>query len=295
MRVALLLVLAVVVVGCESLRAPQTVPPPVSTSGPTDERRQPTPPSPLPEGKGEQRQPNPLTPFPKKEGGAEPNTTDAKSFAVVLSPSPLRGGVGEGLQSQPAPPEDDALSHVTKCLERDDYLSAAAYLEGYVRRHVDQPMFRFQLAEMYLRAAHPAEAKCHLEQFVADAQTGPTALQSHLVTAHIKLREIAISTRDRFGESFHRGVGLVLLVREQDGDPKRDEGFCEEMLCKALRALTEAKEQRLGDSRVRMYLAEVHERTGNRHGASAERAAARADVVSGELTAKERLPLLLRE
>ncbi|VTR92675.1 flp pilus assembly protein : [Gemmata massiliana] len=207
--------------------------------------------------------------------------------------SPSQEARGDGVGS--APVEDDALSHVTKCLERDDYLSAASHLEGYVRRHADQPMFRFQLAEMYLRAAHPAEAKCHLEQFVADAQTGPTALQSHLVTAHIKLREIAISTRDRFGESFHRGVGLVLLVREQDGDPKRDEGFCEEMLCKALRALKEAKEQRPGDSRVRMYLAEVHERTGNRHGAGAERAAARADVVSGELTAKERLPLLLRE
>ncbi|VTR91826.1 iron-sulfur cluster-binding protein : Iron-sulfur cluster-binding protein OS=Rhodopirellula sallentina SM41 GN=RSSM_04547 PE=4 SV=1: DUF1730: Fer4_16: HEAT_2 [Gemmata massiliana] len=46
-------------------------------------------------GRGE-RQPNPLTPFPKKEGGTEP--------PVVLSPSPLRGGVGEGLQAQPPPP-----------------------------------------------------------------------------------------------------------------------------------------------------------------------------------------------
>ena len=37
---------------------------------------------------GEQRQPNPLTPFPKKEGGTE--------SSAVLSPSPFRGGVGEG-------------------------------------------------------------------------------------------------------------------------------------------------------------------------------------------------------
>ncbi|MBP3958286.1 glycosyltransferase family 39 protein [Gemmata sp. G18] len=42
------------------------------------------------EVKGEERQPNPLTPFPKKEGGTEPT--------MVLSPSPLGGGVGEGLQ-----------------------------------------------------------------------------------------------------------------------------------------------------------------------------------------------------
>src|SRR5262245_53466272 len=102
MRVALLLVLAVVVVGCESLRAPQAVPPPVPTSA----------------GQGE-RQPNPLTPFASssagpvsgasrgpatKEGGTEQNTADVKRSAMVLSPSPLRGGVGEGLQPQPTPP-----------------------------------------------------------------------------------------------------------------------------------------------------------------------------------------------
>ncbi|VTS02264.1 pf09594 family protein : Uncharacterized protein OS=Singulisphaera acidiphila (strain ATCC BAA-1392 / DSM 18658 / VKM B-2454 / MOB10) GN=Sinac_3002 PE=4 SV=1: DUF2029: DUF2029 [Gemmata massiliana] len=48
--------------------------------------------------------PNPLTPFPKKEGGTEPNTADTKQSVAVLSPSPFRGGVGEGLQPQPPPP-----------------------------------------------------------------------------------------------------------------------------------------------------------------------------------------------
>ncbi|AMV26995.1 hypothetical protein VT84_21515 [Gemmata sp. SH-PL17] len=38
--------------------------------------------------KGLSAEPNPPTPFPRKEGGAEPS--------LVLSPSPLRGGVGEG-------------------------------------------------------------------------------------------------------------------------------------------------------------------------------------------------------
>ncbi len=46
-------------------------------------------------GRGE-RQPNPLTPFPRKEGGTK--------SSVALSPSPLRGGVGEGLFSEPTPP-----------------------------------------------------------------------------------------------------------------------------------------------------------------------------------------------
>ncbi|WP_162271647.1 ATP-grasp domain-containing protein [Gemmata sp. SH-PL17] len=63
-------------------------------------RAEPTPPSPLPEGKGEQRQPNPLPPFPKKEGGTEPNIQTTASQAPVLSPSPFRGGAGEGLQTR---------------------------------------------------------------------------------------------------------------------------------------------------------------------------------------------------
>ncbi len=40
-----------------------------------------------------ERQPNPPTPFPRKEGGEEP--------PAVLSPSPFRGGVGEGVLSSP--------------------------------------------------------------------------------------------------------------------------------------------------------------------------------------------------
>ncbi len=194
-----------------------------------------------------------------------------------------------------APPEDDPLLRVAMCLERDDHLGAAAHLGTYVRRHPDQPMYRLQLAELYLRSDRTAEAKDHYEQFVADAQSGPAALRMHLVTAHIKLREIAVAAGDRFGEPFHRGVGLLLLVREQDGAKGRDDLFCEEMLCKALAALKEAKQERPGDGRVRVYLAEVHDRAGNRHAADAERAAARADVVSGTLTATERRPLLLGE
>jgi hypothetical protein len=84
----------------------------------------------------------------------------------------------------------------------------------------------------------------------------------------------------------------LLLVREQDGAKGRDDAFCEEMLCKALAALTEAKECKPADARVRVYLAEAHERAGNRGAADAERAAARTDVAAGVLTAPERAALL---
>ncbi len=260
MRVALLLVLAGAVGGCESLRpfAPASAPvkpPPVTA---------------------------PIRVIGKPPEA--PKTSAEVLRASATQPAPVQ-----------SPGEDDPLVLVAQCLERADHLGAAKHLEGYVRQHADQPMFRLQLAELYLRADRTPEAKCHYEWFVADAQAGPITLRAHLVTAHIKLREIAVGTGDQFGEAFHRGVGLLLLVKEQDGAKDRDEAFCEEMLCKAFRALTEAKEQKPGNARARAYLAEVHDRTGNRHAANAERTAARADVVSGALTENERKPLLLRE
>ncbi len=255
MRVALLLGLAFAAGGCESVR-------PAAPPAPT--------------------QPPPVT---------APVRVVGKPAAPKTPVEALRASATQ----PPAPAEEDALVLVAQCLERDDHLGAARHLEGYVRQHADQPMFRLQLAELYVRADRSPEAKCHYERFVTDAQSGPATLRVHLVTAHIKLRDLAVRTGDPFGEAFHRGAGLLLLVKEQDGAKDRDAAFCEEMLCKALRALTEAKEQKPGDARVRVYLVEVHERAGNRHAAGAERAAARADVVTGALTESERAGLLLRE
>jgi hypothetical protein len=157
--------------------------------------------------------------------------------------------------------------------------------------HPEQPLYRLQLAELYLRSNYPFNAKFHYEEFVALAQESP-ALQPHRVTAHIRLMEMAQRSGDRFAELFHRGVGLLLLVKQMDGMKDRDEMFCEEMLCKSLRALTDAKELQPTDPRVRVYLAEVHARAGNRSGAKAERAAVKSSVTSGELTATERKPVL---
>ncbi|MBP3954690.1 SelB C-terminal domain-containing protein [Gemmata sp. G18] len=57
-------------------------------------------------------EPNPLTPFPKKEGGTELNTKTETLQAPVLSPSPLGGGVREGLQAAPhQPPFPSAKGH----------------------------------------------------------------------------------------------------------------------------------------------------------------------------------------
>lgn len=187
---------------------------------------------------------------------------------------------------QPAQPTaaqvvpEDVLVLVAKCLERDDPRGASAHLETYVRAHPDQPLFRLQLAELYLRCERPTEARFHYEGFVADAKGAP-ALVPHLVTGHIRLMEMAQRSGDKFGELYHRGAGLFLLVKSQDADKNRDAQFCEEMLCKALRALTDAKELKPTDPQVRTALAEVLDRTGSRRAASAEREAVRTSVTSG--------------
>ena len=70
---------------------------------------------------------------------------------------------------------------------------------------------------------------------------GPEGVQKYLVHAHTRLLEIGQRMDDPFAESFHRGVGMLILVKEQDKNPDRDDGFCEEMLCKSLRAFNDAR------------------------------------------------------
>ncbi|QJW97319.1 tetratricopeptide repeat protein [Frigoriglobus tundricola] len=234
---------------------------------------------------------------------APPVAPPAPPTVAVKPPDPpkppveiLRASVSQPEPPAPAqPPEDDPLESVARCLERDDWRGAATHLNSYVCAHPDQPLFRLQLAELYLRGARPADARLQYERFIADAQSGPPAIRPYIVTAHIKLMEIAQRSGNRFGELFHRGVGLLLLVEEQDRAANRDEKFCEEMLCKALRALTDAKELKPGDPRVRIYLADALDRTGNRRAAAAERSAARMLLPSSEMTAAERRPMLLGE
>jgi hypothetical protein len=199
---------------------------------------------------------------------------------VAAAPPPVPKPPVEALRAsaqQPALPTvsqvapEDALVLVAKCLERGDHRGAATHLETYVRAHPDQPLFRMQLAELYLRCERSADARFHFEKFVADAE-GVATLAPHVVAGHIKLMELAQRSGDKFGELYHRGAGLVLLVKSQDGAPDRDATFCEEMLCKALRALTDAKELKSADAQVRLRLAEVLDRAGSGRAANAERA-----------------------
>jgi hypothetical protein len=189
----------------------------------------------------------------------------------------------------PAPPEpDDPLTLAARCLQDGDEAAACTHLEAHVRAHPEQVMFRAHLAELLVKLGKDAEARRHFERFVADAGTATGPPRAHRVHCHTRLMEIAQRAEDRFAEVFHRGAGLLLLLQEQDREPAtRDEDFCEEVLCKAMAALREARELRPADPRVRQYLADVYDRAGNRRAAEVERAAARNTAEPGVFTPHE--------
>jgi hypothetical protein len=155
-------------------------------------------------------------------------------------------------------------------------------------------MFRLQLAELLVQTRNDAKAKVHYEQFLVQAQNAAEPIRKYRVHVHTRLMEIGQRGNDPYAERFHRGVGLLSLLQEQDKNPDRDDEFCEEMLCKALRALNEAGELKPGDPRVRVYLAEVYERMGNRRRAATERRAAHLVIVPGGLNPGEQASVLIR-
>jgi predicted Zn-dependent protease len=228
------------------------------------------------------------------ESPGDPPAVAAKSVEV---PKPPLEVLRTSAAQPPLPAEeperepDDALTLAARCIARDDLRGATTHLDAYVRAHPDQPLYRFQLAELYVRSDRPANARFHYEQFTRSAQDAP-ALRPQRVAAHTRLMEMAQRSGDRFGELFHRGTGLLLIVEQMDALEEKDETFCEEMLCKSLRALCDAKKLRPNDPRVRAHLADVYSRTGNTSAARAERAAAKAAATAGELTPTEARPLL---
>lgn len=188
----------------------------------------------------------------------------------------------------PLPPEladADALTLAAESLERGDRSAAAAHLEAHVRRHPDQPMFRAHLAELLWKLDRPADAREHFERFAADAQDAAGPVRGHLVHCHTRLMEIARVADDPGAEAFHRGAGLLRLAEQP--------GAGEEVLCQAVKALTEARDRRPGDARPLAYLALAHERAGNPRAAAAARAVARNATTTAGLTAVERRGLAL--
>lgn len=223
---------------------------------------------------------------------APPQVTAPRVAPVVAKPVPpaapvevLRAAARVPVEPQTAP--YDPLARAAECIARNELVAAVAHLEAHVRAHPDQPLYRLQLADLHTRTANTEAATEHLEHFVCDAQP-VAALRKYLPDAHTKLMGLAQARGDRFAELLHRGAGLLALVAELDAATERDAHFCEEVTCKALRALADAKALKPSDPRARLYLADAYSRSGNAKGAAGERAAARTGAALGELTPTER-------
>lgn len=176
----------------------------------------------------------------------------------------------------------DGLSKAADCLDRGDQRGAAVHLAAHVRAHPDQVMVRAYLAELLFKMKRYDAAAGEFDRFIADAQpmTGPP--HKHLTHCHTRLMAIAEAGRDVFSENLHRGIGLLLLVKEWDADPaRRDEGMAASTLKQAADALREAAAERPTDPRANLYLADVYRRLGQPGPARAALRAVKAGVPCG--------------
>ena len=198
----------------------------------------------------------------------------------ALGCTSLPGGTGLQIGVEPT---DDPLTLAAECLARGDEPAAANHFTAHLRQHPDQLMFRLHLADLLLKLHREKEAQAHYERFIAGAQESSGSPRDRIVHCHTRLMEIAQLADDRFAELLHRGIGLVILTRQETDDLETRE----EILCKAIAALGEAKVLRPTDPRVHVYLAEAHDRAGNRRAADVARAAARNLAAPDAITSSE--------
>lgn len=172
-----------------------------------------------------------------------------------------------------APDDADHLAKAAACIDRGDESAAVPHLSAHVTARPDAVMIRAYLAELLFKLGKDNDSRRHFERFIRDAAGTAGQPGKHLVHCHTRLMEIAKRQDDEHRESLHRGIGLVLLVRQWDAEPDATAPeLAEPTLAKAAAALREAKAARPTDPRADVYLAEVYARLGQ---PSAARAAAR--------------------
>ena len=168
------------------------------------------------------------------------------------SPEPVARG---------ATPNDDGdhLRLAAEHLDRADEAGAVPHLRAHLRRQPDSLMVRAYLGELLLKTGNAEESKLHFEQFTRDAAGASGPAHAHLVHVHTRLMELAGQSDDAFGEQLHRGIGLVLLVRQwAESGAETDAALSERTLVQAVQALKRADTERPGEARVWFYLAEAY-------------------------------------
>lgn len=175
-------------------------------------------------------------------------------------------------------PDPDALALAAACLDRGDEAGALPYLRSHVSAYPDAVMMRAYLAELLLKLGQPQEARTEFERVIQDADGAVGPVGKHQVHCHTRLMEIAQESADPFSEELHRGIGLVLLVRQWRAESEHTtaDSMTQQTLAKAVAALRAAREQNPDDPRPMVYLAEVYEKLGQSSAARSARRAARA-------------------
>ncbi len=193
----------------------------------------------------------------------------------------------ELLIARAAPPADDTdhLSRAAACVQRGDEPAAVPHLQAHLNARPDAVMIRAYLAELLLRTGKAEDARREFEQFTRQACGMSGDAGKHLVHAHTRLMEIAAED-DPFAEHLHRGIALLLMVRQWANEPPADGGeLVESTLVNAARELRQAERRRPTDPRSNVYLAEVYDRLGQP--AAARTAARRVKGPDGVLTESE--------
>src|SRR5262245_42570198 len=205
-----------------------------------------------------------------------------------------------GCQTFPARPSDspadadEALQLAAGCIERGDEAGAVPHMLRHVEANPDQIMIRAYLAELLLRLDRLPEAQRHFERFVAEAQQTDGPARKQLIHCHTRLMEIAQDREDAYGERLHRGIGLLLLARQEQalGEAKEPAALRQQLLCKAAAELNEAHKARPDEARPSWYLFEVWSALNqSRPAEQALRQARDAAPFSTTLTPGERLGL----
>ena len=154
--------------------------------------------------------------------------------------------------------ETDHLRLAAQHLDRADEAGAVPHLQAHLRQQPDAIMVRAYLGELLLKTGDLAGSKSHFELFARDAAGISAPARRHLVHVHTRLMELAGQSDDAFGENLHRGIGLVLLVKQWRESPEpSDAALNERTLVQAARSLKLADADRPDDARVWFYLAEA--------------------------------------
>jgi Tfp pilus assembly protein PilF len=192
----------------------------------------------------------------------------------------------------PEPVEADHLALAAACIDRGDEPAAVTHLSAHVKTRPDAVMIRAYLAELLLKCGRPADARAQFERFTRDAAGQDGKPRQHLVHCHTRLMEIAERDGDRYAEHLHRGIALLLLVRQWEGEsrspsPRATPELIEPTLAKAAAALRQAAEKRPTHPRPRVYLAEVYDRLGQPSAARSQAKRVAGMLPDPSLTADE--------